>query len=106
MWLKPGKKVLKIYELMIKWFSLAGNTIKPGETAGDFSRRIGSIYYFSSSSFELVTKVFVKVRYGNEEVSAEEIKMLQKFLTELKKTILNDIGIKRFIPLRKIILGI
>lgn len=105
-WIKNSKKVIILYETMIKWLSHAGYEIKPGETIIEFSKRMDEFFIFPNTNFKDTAIIFVKVRYGGYEVSAEEIQAVEKLAQNLKKSVLKDIGVKRFIPLRYLIMGI
>ncbi len=104
--LKGGKKVIKLYELMLNWFSHVGTSVRPGETAGEFSKRVDQMYMFSESNFMVVTDIFVKVRYGSYEVSIDELRLMERLARQLRKNIIKELGIKRYMPLRMMILGI
>jgi len=44
----------------------------------------------------------MKVRYGCKSVSEEESETVKKTYNTLKKRILKDIGIRRYLPLRTV----
>lgn len=100
------KKILLLYKKMTVWLSHTGYKFKPGETARDFAARIDEIYYFSEHNFREITEVFSKVRYGGHKVNSEEYEMVKNLCDELNKKVLKELGIRRFIPLRRIFLGI
>lgn len=104
--LKGGKKVMALFMNMVSWFSHISLNIRPGETVSEFAKRVDRLYCFESSSFKRIADIYIKVRYGNIEASQEETELVERFSAELKKKILSELGIKRFIPLRRIILGL
>lgn len=102
---KKEKTVLLRYNYMINWLSLTGYRINPGESARDFAVRIDNEYYLSYS-FKEITEIFSKVRYGDQSLTYEEADKIRKIYIELKKKILKEIGIRRYLPLRRILLGL
>ena len=103
--LKNKKKVIRYYQLMLKWLENSGYVIKVGESVIEFSKRIDKVYSFDHYDFEETSLLFSKVRYGDKDVTSEEIKMIQNIAKQLKKIILKELGLKRYLPLRCIILG-
>lgn len=103
--LAGGKKVMALFTNMVSWLSHISLSIKPGETVMEFAKRVDSLYYFETASFKKVAEIYTKVRYGNIDASKEETELVEKFSEELKKKILSELGIRRYIPLRRIILG-
>ncbi|NLU52661.1 MAG: hypothetical protein GXX10_07345 [Clostridiaceae bacterium] len=103
--LAGGKKVMALFTNMVSWLSHISLNIKPGETVMEFSKRVDNLYYFETASFKKVAEIYTKVRYGNIDASKEEAELVEKFSEELKKKILAELGIRRYIPLRRIILG-
>jgi len=102
---KKEKSVLIRYNRMINWLSLADYRLLPGEAPREFAARIDS-YFDLSPSFAAITTIFIKVRYGNKSVTDSEADMVRKTYKTLKRKILKEIGIKRYVPLRIILLGI
>ncbi len=100
--IKKEKTVLLRYNDMIKWLTFTGYKIKPGESARDFAVRIDDDYYLSPS-FKEITEIFSKVRYGNQNVTYEEADKIKTTYIELKKKIVKEIGIRRYLPLRRIL---
>ncbi|NLL96106.1 MAG: DUF4129 domain-containing protein [Clostridiaceae bacterium] len=102
---KKEKIVLIRYNRMFNWLSLIGYKLNPGESPGEFAVRIDNDYNLSHS-FVKITEIFSKVRYGKKSVTTEEADMVKRTYSELKKKVLKEIGIKRYLPLRIIFLGI
>lgn len=103
---KGKKKVLRYYRMMLRWLENNGHSIRPGETAVEFGRRVDKYYYFESSTFSDASRIFTKVRYGGLEATPDEITMIRETAKALKKYVLREIGIRRYMPLRRIIKGI
>jgi transglutaminase-like putative cysteine protease len=101
-----GKKVMKCFALMLKWLSHLGYQMKPGETIREFSERMDQLFILSRTKFKDVAPVFVKVCYGGRPVSAEEVQKVESLFNDLKKAVLKDLGIKRYIPIRYMIMGL
>jgi transglutaminase-like putative cysteine protease len=99
-------KIVIIYENLLKWFSSLGYTVRPGETAREFGRRIDQSYYFEEISFEEMSKIFEKARYGRHQASVEEVRIFVGFSRKFKKTALKEMGFKRYMPLRYMVLKI
>ncbi len=104
--LKRKNKVLKLYKMMLKWLAIVGYTVKDGETAIEFGRRMDTRFILEADSFENISKTFSQVRYGNLDVEPERLKAMQAVAKSLRRQILKDLGFKRYIPLRRIILGL
>lgn len=104
--LKSKRKILRYYQMMFKWLENSDYAVKPGETVLEFARRIDEYFIFNDHNFTETTKIFSKVRYGDKDVTTDEIVIVKNTANQLKESILRDFGIRRFIPLRRIILGI
>lgn len=104
--MKDDKKIIATYLRMLKWLESVGYAVKPGETISEFGKRIDVMFIFNECSFSEATKVFSKVRYGKKDVSREELEMLCCLSRVLKAAVLKEMGVKRYVPLRKIIYGI
>lgn len=102
---KKEKIILLRFNNMINWLALAGYKIKPGESAREFAERIDMDYYLSYP-FKEITEIFSKVRYGNQSVINEEADRVKSIYNTLKRKILKEIGIKRYLPLRRLFFGI
>jgi len=99
---KNKEKVILIrYNRMIHWLSLAGIRYKSGESPREFAGRVDNLYILSPT-FQEITEIFMKVRYGCKSVSEEESETVKKTYNTLKKRILKDIGIRRYLPLRTV----
>ncbi len=103
---KNEKRILLLYKSMILWLFYLGYKFKPGETAREFAARIDKVYYFPEHNFRDITEIFSKVRYGGHKVNSEEYKTVKDLYDILNKKVLKELGIRRFIPLRRIFLGI
>lgn len=104
--LKSKKKVIRYFEIMLRWLENDGYIIKPGESAIEFGKRIDRYFVFDNNNFSDTTEIFTKVRYGDMDVTAEETAILRHIAKQLRKSILKEFGIRRYMPLRRIILGI
>jgi hypothetical protein len=104
--LKRKNKVLKLYKMMLKWLATIGYTVKDGETAIEFGKRMDSLFSFPADTFENTSRTFSQVRYGNIDVELEKLKDMQIVAKYLRRQILRDLGLKRYLPLRRIILGL
>lgn len=103
---KGTRKVLKCYEIMIGWLSHLGYEIRPGETIKDFSARMDELFILPNTNFRDNAQIFIKVRYGGVSATLEEVQKVELLFTELKKAVIRDLGIKRYIPLRYMLMGI
>lgn len=80
--------ILRSYDYYLKVLKLEGLGLMPSETPHQYSERIDSMLFFSPVKFKVITDIFVKSRYSQNEVSEKE-KMLysdfyQGFLNEIK----------------------
>ena len=80
--------ILKSYDYYLKVLKLHGLALMPSETPHQYSERIDSTLFFSPVRFRVITDIFVKSRYSQNEI-AEKEKLLysdfyQGFLSEIK----------------------
>jgi len=95
------KRILIRYYRMIHWLTLTGIRYEPGESPREFAERVDSLYILTPT-YEEITEIFLKVRYGSKNATAEEAETVKRTYNSLKKRILKDIGIRRYLPLRKV----
>lgn len=100
------RKVVYRYLKMLDWLSLADMVLLPGESLPEYSARIDKEYYFPESSFSEISELFSRVRYGAKEPSALEVLLVKNMAKELKAQLVIEIGIRRFMPLRHLFIGI
>ena len=103
--IKKEKALLIRYYHMIKWLSIKGYKIEIGTTAREFADKIDETFYLPYT-FGEVTEVFSKVRYGHQSITDSEVDMVNKTYKALRTQILKEMGIKRYLPLRRLILSI
>lgn len=99
------KAALYRYYQMIRWLSIKGYIIDTGTTAREFADYVDKLFILTQS-FREVTEVFSKIRYGHQSITDEEYEIVVTVYKELRKQVLKEIGIKRYLPLRRLILGI
>jgi hypothetical protein len=102
----PRRQVVYRYLRMLDWLALAGVTLGEGESLPEFSRRVDSEYYFPESSFRALSALFSKVRYGAGDPTAAEVRLVRNMARELKGQIVREIGLRRLLPLRHLLLRI
>jgi transglutaminase-like putative cysteine protease len=102
----PQQQVIMRYLQMLRWLKLAGLEIKPGETVTEFGTRIDKEFVLDPISFLRISELFTQVRFGHMTPPAAELLNMVIAEADLKRQILKDLGYKRFLPLRRIILGI
>ncbi len=102
----PRRQVVYRYLRMLDWLALAGVTLGEGESLPEFSRRVDSEYYFPESSFRALSALFSKVRYGAGDPTAAEVRLVRSMARELKGQIVREIGLRRLLPLRHLLLRI
>lgn len=100
------QQVVMRYLQMIRWLKLAGFEINPGETVTEFGARIDKEFVIDPISFMMISSLFEQVRFGQIAPTTSELLYMVIAESDLKRQILKDIGIKRFIPLRRFVLGI
>jgi hypothetical protein len=67
---------------------------------------VDSEYYFPESSFRALSALFSKVRYGAGDPTAAEVRLVRNMARELKGQIVREIGLRRLLPLRHLLLRI
>lgn len=100
------KRILLLYKKIVVWLFHIGYKFKIGETAREFAARIDEVYYFPEHNFKEITEIFSKVRYGGHKISSDEYKTVKDLCDILNKKVIKELGVRRFIPLRRIFLGI
>lgn len=99
-------RILHGYVRALRWLSHAGLTLRPGETLQEFSQRISDAYYLDRMPAGRMTELYMRVLYGDKEPGHEESVSFEIALEDLKRQVLRDLGLRRWIPLRVVILGI
>lgn len=99
------KKVYYLFKTIFKGLNAAGYKIKPGETALEFAVRIDMYFIINPHTMVKATQIFSKVRYGGAEVDADELAVILNVYNQIRRGVLKEIGIKRYMPLRLVILG-
>ncbi len=103
----PGRRQIVLrYLRMLKWLELAGMKLETGESLPEFSARVDNEYYFPETSFHALSELFGRVRYGAKEPSHAEVRLMKAMSRELHGQVVREIGVRRFMPLRHLILGI
>lgn len=102
----PRRQVVYRYLRMLDWLALAGATLEKGESLPEFSRRVDSEYYFPESSFRELSALFSRVRYGAGDPTAAEVRLVRSMAKELRGQIVREIGLRRLLPLRHVLLRI
>lgn len=102
----PRRQVVYRYLRMLDWLALAGVTLENGESLPEFSKRVDSEYYFPESSFRELSALFSKVRYGAGDPTATEVRLVRHMARELRGQIVREIGLRRLLPLRHMLLRI
>lgn len=97
------KKVMRQFQTMLIWLQHSGYTIKTGESVLEFGRRVDKSFVLAPYTFTEASEVYCRLRYGDKEVSEEDLLVIETTAKELKRSILKDFGIRRFIPLRRIL---
>ena len=102
----PRRQVVYRYLRMLDWLALADVKLGEGESLPEFSRRVDSEYYFPESSFRALSELFSRVRYGAGDPTAAEVRLIRGMARELKGQIVREIGWRRLMPLRHLLLRI
>ena len=102
----PRRQVVYRYLRMLDWLKLAGIALDPGETLPEFAARVDNEYYFPESSFKQLSALFSRVRYGAVEPSSAETRLMREMARELRGQIVREIGLRRLLPLRHVLLRI
>ena len=97
------RKIISIFQTMLIWLEHSGCGIKPGETVLEFGRRIDKHIVLARYSFADASEIFCRVRYGDKEITGDDLEVIQTIARQLRKILLKDFGIKRWVPLRRII---
>jgi hypothetical protein len=100
------RKIVLRFLRMMDWLKLAGMMLQEGESLPEFSSRVDNEYYFPETSFHILSDVFSRVRYGAKEPSLMETRMMVRMSHELHSQVVREIGIRRFMPLRHLFLGL
>ncbi len=104
---KPGKKqIVARYLLMLQWLALGGMVLGESESLKAFSKRVDNEYYFPDSSFKNLSEIFERVRYGAKEPNLLELRTMHQLARQLRTQIVKELGLRRFIPLRRLFIGI
>jgi len=101
--MNDNKKVMRLYQNMLKWLKHTGHIIKPGESVLEFGRRVDKIYALTPYPFSDASEIFCRARYGNKNMTMEELRIVRTVSKTLRKILLKNFGIRRFIPIRHII---
>lgn len=99
-------KVLKIYQSMLIWLKHAGYTIRTGESVMEFGRRVDKSFTFSPYTFADASEVFCRVRYGDKEMTGKDLEIIRTIAKQLRKSLLKNFGMRRFLPIRYILFRI
>ncbi len=103
---KRSKRAIKTYELMLRWLEGAGYSIRPGETAQEYGKRIDNSLYLDGVTLSEASRLFSKVRYGGVPLHIVEEEVMEDTAKRLKTALLKDMGIRRFIPFRFFVFGL
>lgn len=98
------RKIVLHYLRMLDWLDLAGISLDAGESLPEFSSRVDNEYYFPETSFQVLSSIFGRVRYGAKEPSLMETRLMARMSRELHSQVVREIGIRRFMPLRHLFL--
>ena len=104
--MKRSKRAIKTYELMLRWLEGAGYSIRPGETAQEYGKRIDNSLYLDGVTLSEASRLFSKVRYGGVPLHIVEEEVMEDTAKRLKTALLKDMGIRRFIPFRFFVFGL
>ncbi len=103
----PGRRqVVARYGKMLEWLALTGMTLEPGESLTEFAGRVDNEYYFPESSFAALSALFGRVRYGAKEPTRTEVRLMKAMGRELRAQLVRELGIRRVMPLRHLLLRI
>jgi len=103
----PGRRqVVLRYLRMMDWLALADMKLEAGESLPEYAARVDSEFYFPETSFHTLSGLFGRVRYGAKEPSHAEIRLMRSMERELHGQVVREIGMRRFMPLRHLVLGI
>ncbi|WP_149678362.1 DUF4129 domain-containing transglutaminase family protein [Thermoclostridium caenicola] len=101
--LDDKRKVIRLYQTMIKWLESSGLALQPGETVLDFGRRVDNIYSLTPYTMSDASEIFCRARYGNKEITGEELGVVRSVSQKLRKVLLKNLGIRRLMPIRHIL---
>ncbi len=103
----PGRRqVVARYGKMLEWLALAGMTLQPGESLSEFAGRVDNEYYFPETSFAALSTLFGRIRYGAKEPTRAEVHLMKAMGRELRAQIVRELGLRRILPLRHLLLRI
>src|SRR5690606_13443938 len=94
------KKVMRLFQTMLTWLEHSGYVVQPGESVLEFGQRVDKCLVLAPYTFTEASEVFCRVRYGDKEISEDDLLVIETIAKQLKKSLLKDFGIRRFIPLR------
>lgn len=93
---KGSSKILYLYQNILKLLEELDYGIQPGETAYEFSKRVTFWVYGVKDDFRSLTDFYVKAKYGQIQMSEEEIESAFEFLNFLNKKVKNKKGLMRY----------
>lgn len=100
----PAKdSIIGFYNYYEKVLRLQGLGLRPSETPSEYSNRIDSQMYFGSVKFKNITDIFVKYRYGPDEASENEKKLVCDFYPDFLKAAKSDMGKLKYSVLKYIL---
>jgi len=97
------RKTLRIFGTMLKWLGHIGYAVRPGETILEFGRRIDMNIPPAPYSFYDAAEIFCRARYGDKEITGDELKAVLATAAQLRKKVLRLLGIRRWVPVRRIV---
>lgn len=100
------RKAMRLFQIMLVWLRHSGCSIRPGETVAEFARRVDKSFALEQYTFTDASRIFCRVRYGDKEVTDDDLQIIKATARRLKKLLVKGLGVRRFLPLRRVILRI
>lgn len=98
--LSDRKKIVYIYNDILKLTEAVGYPQKFGETHREYANRIySSFYYFDDKGIKEITEIFVRNKYGNSPVLKNDLLEMKNFKNSLKVRIRYSLGILQYLKL-------
>lgn len=97
------RKVIRVFRTMLIWLKHTGYEIRPGETVLEFGQRIDRKFVLKPYAFAEASEIFCRVRYGDKDIFEEDLKVVLTIARQMKKTLLRYFGIRRWVPIRRIV---